>query len=154
MPEGRNRGKSAFRQTAIHLIWVVVLIAAFGLLLRGQTARVSLERTEDGFAVAAPDGTRWPVAYGAIDSAVLLQRSDWPEIQAENQRGGVRWGVRVDDSGATLHYCLRDGIDIAIWIRPQSGESVLFNYESESGTRELFRQIQSLASIDADNSES
>lgn len=139
MQKSEMKPHSAFRSTAIHLVWVIVLVTACLLLPRARSARIAIAKEEDGFSVVTPDGSRDTVRYGDITLLQLLSSAEWPAISVENQRGKVTWSVTEDGTSIAL----LEGIPVAILLQ-QKENTLLFNYENEQATQLLFEQIQSM----------
>ena len=128
----------------ILVFFLTVLIIALFFFLRGDN-NIALELQENGaITVDGPQGSFYSVRYEDIDTIALLTNFDRGECIDGGTKYKNAFGTWCCDMYGKYTLMVRTKVGTYIAITDHSGQTLVFNYESDEVTENLYELILSL----------
>lgn len=125
------------------IICAVLLLLGFYLLRRNYGIMPTF--TDCRFTITGSEGVSWSHDFSEISSIALIDQWEAGEVLSGGSKYGYTFGTRRNDSVGEYTIVTQNKIkDCFLMVTDQSGDVLIFNYESKNNTIELFSMLQQL----------
>ena len=124
--------------------FLAVLIVVLFFFLRGDNSIVLELQKDDAITVDGPQGTFFSVPYEDIETVTLLDSFDRGECIDGGTKYKNAYGTWRCDRYGEYIIMARTKVDTYIAITDKSGQTLVFNYESDEVTENLYELILQL----------
>ena len=131
-------------KTKNYLFLVLVLVGAtLFFLLQGGNG-ITPDFQEDSLTVQGPEQFSFTIFYDEIDNVELVELDDPGILHSGGENRSYYWGQWETESWGVYTLCAAKKASAAILITTVDDQRLVFNYQNDDTTRELFSMFSQL----------